>query len=291
MEAVRKSGFEYHIPGTVDEAVHLLSQYGVSAKLMAGGTDLIPRYKAGITTPGHIVSIRGIRELDYIKFDKEAGLRIGAAAVLHDIERHPDVLRYFPMLYQGVHSMASAQIRNAGTLVGNICNAVPSADTAPALLALDAMVRLAGPSGERLVPIDEFFTGVCSTVVREDELAVEVIVPMVPENAEMNYYKNTVRRALDLAIVGVGVCIMAQEGVCTHIRIGLGAVAATPRRAVHAEEFIMGRKLTRELVEKAAVIASVEDCLPISDIRATKEYRTELVRLSVRDGILAGMKE
>lgn len=281
--------FVFHNPSTVAEAVALLEQYQGKAKVIAGGTDLVPKYKAGVIHPEHLINIKSIQSLNYVTFDETAGLRIGAAAALHDLERETVIQGRYPMLYQGIHSMASTQIRNAGTLVGNICNAIPSADTAPALLALKATVKITGAAGTREVPVEEFFTGVCRTVVGETEMVTEVVVPVPDDGVVMNYYKNTVRRGLDLAMVGVAVYINAKEGVCQEIRIGLGAVAATPRRAFNAEKLLLGKKLTAELIEEAAAVASREDCAPITDIRATKEYRQELVRLSVRDGICACM--
>jgi len=290
MSAKSTSNFEYHAPASVGEVVELLDKYGENAKLISGGTDFIPKMKALVLTPDHVISLKNVKGLSYIDFDCSKGLRIGARTTLRNLENHPVVRAVYPVLYQGIHSMASTQVRNRGTMVGNICNAVPSADTAPALLVLNAIVKIVGPKEERTVPIEKFFTGVCKTVVAPNELVTEVALPAVPEGAVMNYFKSSTRRALDLAIVGVAANIIAEDGICKDARIALGAVAVTPKRANKTEEMLIGKELTEELIDRAALFAANEECNPISDVRASEEYRRELVRLSVRDAVKAALK-
>lgn len=281
-----KTNFEYHVPHDIQETLELLSRYGDSCKLIAGGTDLIPKLKAGVAKFDHMISLKNIDALQTVSFDPAAGLTIGGCANLRDVENNADVQKYYPALVTGIHSMANTQVRNRGTVVGNICNAVPSADTAPALLVYGAQVKIRSVNGERVVPIEEFFTGVCRTVLAADELVTEVFLPLPADNAFSIYYKYAVRKALDLAMIGVAAYVTVDEHkVVTDVKLALGAVATTPKRAWKAEEMILGKELTDELILAAAKTASQEDCAPISDIRATAQYRQEMVRVHVRDAL------
>lgn len=281
-----KTNYEYHVPADVEETLSLLEQYGSDCKLIAGGTDLIPKLKAGIAKFSHMISLKQVEELTHISFDPSRGITIGANVDLRTTEANEYVQKYYPALYTGMHSMANTQIRNRGTIVGNICNAVPSADTAPALLVYGAEVKILSNRGERIVPIDQFFTGVCKTVLEPDELITEIFIPLPNEKAVSVYYKYAIRKALDLAMVGVAVNVTVDEELAVQeARIALGAVAVVPKRAAHAENLILGRKLTDELILQAAEVAAREDCAPISDIRATAEYRRKMVAVHVRDGL------
>lgn len=277
--------FTYHEPATVEELLKLLDTYSGSVKLIAGGTDLIPKMKARVAHYDHVVSVKGIPELNYARYEED-GLHIGCAITLHDLEMLPVVQEKYPALFDGVHSIASTQIRNSGTMVGNICNAVPSADSAPALVALNAQIHAVSSNGSRMIPADQFFTGVCKTVLEPNELVTEVIVPAPKKNSGCHYISYTLRKALDLAMVGSAVQIEMEGEVCKDIRIALGAVAPTPKRAPAAESVLRGKVLTEELVREAAEKAASEDCSPITDMRATQEYRREIVKIITRDAIL-----
>lgn len=282
-----KTNFEYHVPSSLSETLDLMSQYKDDCKVIAGGTDLIPKLKAGIAKFSHMISLKNIDELKKITFDPKAGITIGANVDLRTTEANEYVQKYYPALYTGMHSMANTQIRNRGTIVGNICNAVPSADTAPALIVYGAEVKiLSKERGERIVPIDEFFTGVCKTVLEPDELVTEIFIPLPDENASSVYYKYAIRKALDLAMIGVASNITVDEDmVVQKAKIALGAVAVIPKRAEKTEAMILGQKLTDDLILKAAKTAGEEDCAPISDIRATAEYRRKMVTVHVRDAL------
>ena len=277
--------FAYHAPNTVEEAVELLAEYGSEAKVFAGGTDLLPKMKAQVLSPKHVISLKNIQSLRYLEFDEENGLRFGAAVPIRKVENFPPVKQYYPALYEGAHSIASTQIRNAGTLVGNICNAVPSADSAPGMLVLGAVLHVVSIRGKRELPIHELFTGVCKTSLAPDELVTGITIPTPAKNSANCYIPFTVRHALDLAMVSSAVNLTMEDGICKDVKIALGAVAITPKRADNAEALLMGQKLTDELIEKAAEVASTQDCSPITDLRATREYRTELVRILTRDAI------
>jgi len=279
------SDFEYHVPKNVKEVLELLDAYGEKAKVIAGGTDLIPKMKGGALHPSHVISLKEVDELNYIKYDEKEGLDFGCMATIREIENHPVIREKYKALADGTCCIASTQIRNRGTVVGNICNAVPSADSAPALLALGAKVVIKSVKGERVVPIDDFFVHVCKTVLEPNELVTNVVIPVLPAGTGSVYYKYAVRKALDLAMVGVAAMVTMEGDICKDARIALGAVAITPKRAPVAEEIIIGQKLTDELVEEAAHCASGNECSPITDMRATRDYRSEMVRILTRDAI------
>lgn len=281
-----KTNFEYHVPGTLRETLELLDRYGAACKVIAGGTDLIPKMKAGIAKFEHLISLKNVEELKHLSFEPEKGIHIGANVDLRTTEQDETVRQYYPALFQGMHSMANTQIRNRGTVAGNICNAVPSADTAPALLAYEAEVVIMSKAGKRVVPIGEFFTGVCRTVLKPEELVTEIFIPLPDREAYSIYTKYAIRKALDLAMIGVAVNVtLDADKVVRDAKIGLGAVAITPKRAPKAEALLLGQKLTEELIGQASETASREDCAPISDIRATADYRRRMVYVHVRDAL------
>ena len=276
---------EYLAPKSLKETLSLLSQYGVRAKVFAGGTDLVPKLKRReFGTPEYLIDLKNIPDWDYINYSLESGLKIGPLASIRSIENSPVIKEKFNVLAEAARSMASVQIRNRGTIAGNICNAVPSADSAPALLTLDARLKLVSTKGERTVNINDFFTGPSTTVLKADEILTEIQIPSQPASAGGKYLKLTPRSAMDLAIVGVAIQILADCGTCNEIRIALGAVSPTPMRAKKAENFLKGQGLTPDLIGKTAEIAGTE-CSPITDHRASKEYRCEMVKVLTKRAI------
>jgi carbon-monoxide dehydrogenase medium subunit len=277
--------FDYLSPQTIGEALALLARHGKKARLMAGGTDLVPKLKRrSVQVPEYIIDLKGIPGLDYIKYKKGDGLKIGALATINDVEKSVVIREKYNILFQAAESMASPQVRHRGTIAGNICNAVPSADTAPALLALEAKVKLVSKKGERTVDLIDFFKGPSETVLKPDELLAEIEVPDLPLGSRGKYLKLTPRRAMDLAVVGVAVMMIPDGGRYGDVRIALGAVSPTPMRAKDAEEIVRGQKPDAGLIEKAATTAAAS-CCPINDHRASAEYRTEMVRVLTRQAI------
>jgi carbon-monoxide dehydrogenase medium subunit len=277
--------FNYLAPRTLDEALSLLSQYKGRAKVIAGGTDFVPKLKRReIRPPQYVIDLKGIPGLDYIKYDADSGLSLGALVTIGTVETSPTIREKFSVLAQAAQSMASPQVRNRGTIAGNICNAVPSADTAPALLTLEARLKLISQKGERIVNIEHFFTGANQTALTDEEILQEIQLPAPPPNSNGIYLKLTPRRAMDLAIVGVAVVVIAEDRVCSDIRIALGAVAPTPIRAKGAEGILKGQKLDEEVIEKAAQTATKES-QPIDDHRASAEYRRDMVKVLTKRAI------
>ncbi len=274
--------FEYLAPRNIEEALFMLFQYGEEAKVIAGGTDLLLKMKKREITPQYLIGLKGIQGLNYIEYTEARGLRIGPLTTIHAIETSPVVNERFPALAQAAYSMASAQIRNMGTVMGNICSAVPSADTAPPLIALGAKLRVAShKNGERSIPVEKLFAGPAETVLNPDELVLEVQVPKPAAHTGSAYFKHTLRSAMDLAIVGVAAVVTSGSRTCKDIRIALGAVAPTPIRAKKAEKVLKGKAFTSRSVGQAAQAAAAES-RPITDIRGSIEYRRGIVEVLTR---------
>jgi CO/xanthine dehydrogenase FAD-binding subunit len=284
--------FCYHEPKTIKETCSLLSQYGEQARVLAGGTDLIPKIKNGLAVPGHVVNIKKIPSLEIIE-ERENGLRIGALVLISEITNNSLIRNRFPILGTAAASIGSLQVRNLATIGGNICNAAPSADMAPGLLALDSTVKIAGVEGHREISLEEFFLGPGKVALGIGEILTEIDVPFLPPNAKQVYLKHTVRRAMDIAVVGVAVCLSFEEKTshCKHARIALGAVAPTPIRAKKTEQMILGKKLEDINLDSIQEMVRME-VAPISDVRGSANYRSEIVSMLTARAIKSlGIKE
>lgn len=276
--------FKYLTPETLKEACNLLAEYGSDAKVMAGATDLIPPMKDKAIKPECLIDLNNISGLDYLEFDAAEGLKIGALTKLRTIETSDLVKEKNPAVAHAAKVVASTQIRAKGTMVGNICNASPSCDTAPILLAQGAKILVQGPEKERVIPIEEFFVGVKKTALETGEIVTGIVIPTLAENEKAVYMKHAVRKAMDLAIIGVAAKIKVENGICTDAKITLGAVATTPIRAPKAEAILIGKELTDEVITEASV-AAMDSCNPISDIRASAEYRKDMIRVFTKRAI------
>jgi CO/xanthine dehydrogenase FAD-binding subunit len=270
--------FDYYEPRTVEEASRLLFEFGSDVSILAGGTDLIPKMKNGLMMPNHIVNIKKIPDLDFIKGEGGTLLRVGALTLISELAIHPLLSERFPVITTAARSIGSLQVRNLATLGGNLCNGAPSADMAPGLLVMDSWVKVIGPSGDREMPLEEFFIGPGRINLRKGELLTEICVPFPPANTKQLYLKHTVRRAMDIAIVGVAVSLSFEEKteVCRKARIALGAVAPTPVRAKRTEEIILGKKLSGIPLSTVGDMVS-QEVAPITDVRGSAGYRSEIV--------------
>ena len=270
--------FEYHAPTSLDEALKLLAQYGTKARVFAGGTDLFGAMKRREIVPEHLINLKGIAGLKGIDHDEEEGLSIGGLTLLGDLERSQIIKDKLTILRDALNVLASPQIRNLGTIGGNLCGAVPSADTLPPLIASGASVKLTGNKEERTVLVEQFFKGPRESVLRNDEILTQIIIPNPPENSGGAYIKLMTRNALELAIVGVGVHLrLDKDGkTCQKAKIALGAVAPTPIRAHLAEAVLNNQVINADQAGKAGKVASSE-ASPISNVRASKEYRMEMI--------------
>lgn len=278
---MRLSKFDFHAPKTISEAIELLQSKGPDARLMAGGTDLLMKMKHGAVKPPCLISLKSIPGLNAIRFDESAGLDIGATALLSEVAEHPDILRHYPTVAQAARATANVQVRNMGTVVGNLCNASPAADNPPIHMAMRAVVLIEGPGGKRELPLDEFFRGPGVTALLPAEIVTGVRVPRMPENAGTAYHSLSARGKLDCNAVGAAVMLTLKGSICEDVRLFISACGPTPLRGKKAEELVRGKELTEEIAAKAGAQAAAES-RPITDLRASADYRTEMVAVLTR---------
>ncbi len=264
--------FNYFSPSSLGETFKMLSDYKGKSRLLAGGTDLLVKMKKGAVSPDVVVDLSKISELSFIEL-AGGNLRIGGLTRLADIGESSLVREKAPALAEAIDVLASSQVRNRATIAGNLCNASPAADTAPPLLVLDASVKLRSPDGERIVPLAEFFLGPEQTVAKPDEGLTEVIIPL--QEGSSAFIKLGRRKAFTLSVTSVAAFTRVKDGRFEEVRVALGAVSPTPMRARKVEEALKGKEVNEENIEKAAE-AVKEECCPITDVRASAEYRTEM---------------
>jgi CO/xanthine dehydrogenase FAD-binding subunit len=272
---VNVPSFEYLRATSLEQACALLSAHRKQAMILAGGTDLLVKMKHRRLVPPYLIDIKRIPGLDYIRYEAGDGLRVGPLASIESVKRSVAVRKKYPVLHQAAAYMATIAIRNQATLVGNICNGSPSAETAPALIVLDAKARIVGPRGERIVPVEDFFTGPGTTVLEPEEVVAELWIPEPPAGSAAVYQKHS-RRRMDVAMVGVAALVVPDGDACGDIKIALSAVAPTPIRARRAESVVRGKIPTEALIAAAAREAVCES-RPITDIRGTAEARKNIV--------------
>jgi len=276
------SRFEYAAARTVEEAV---SRWGESpgAAYLAGGTDLLTQMRIGKRAPRLLIDIKRIEDLSAIRERTNGDLSIGAAVPLAAIAEHPIVRERYPLLAECCTRVGARPLRSRATMIGNICNASPAADTAVALLALDAEAAACGPSGSRAIRIADFFAGPGETSLLPGELVTEVVLPLAASGWRGAYFRLSRRRGMDLATVGVLVARSNGEDPGRH-RVALASVAPTPLRVPEAEACL--DRNGAAAAPRAAEIAR-EACRPITDLRGTAAYRREMVGVLVRRGAAA----
>lgn len=278
---MRLPRFEYAAPKTLKEALDLLARGGDGCAPFAGGTDVMVKMGHGLAAPSMLVALKEIAGLNVIQFDPSKGLSIGATALLVEVAEHPDVLKYYPAMAQSARKTANTQIRNMATLAGNLCNAAPSADNAPVLLARGAEVEIASLKGARRLSLDDFFKGPGRTALNQGEILTHVLVPPPAKAMGASFQWISARGKVDISAVCVGVKVRVQNDLLRDVRIALGAVGPTPMRAKKAEALLEGKKGTEALMAKAALKAS-EESMPITDVRASAEYRRNMVEALTR---------
>ena len=272
--------FEYLEARTLRQAISLLQRHGDEAQIVAGSTDFLVRWRQGVWQPKYVVNIGRIASLGRISYSRRLGLRLGALVSLRNLETHVQVRRNYPAISAAASSFAGVQVRNLATVGGNVCNASPAGDTLPALLAFDAQCKIVGPTGQRWVALDEFFSGPGQTVLKGGEILTELKLPPALPNTGSLFIKHSPRGAMDIATLGVASVISLEDKgqVCRNVRIGLGAVAPTPIRASSAESILWGREVTPELIRSAAEAARAE-AKPIDDVRGSAEHRQDMVEV------------
>ncbi|MDG2316368.1 MAG: FAD binding domain-containing protein [Gammaproteobacteria bacterium] len=271
---------DYIAPNSAEAAVALLSENGESACPLAGGTDLVVDLKHA---PGDIELLVDVSRIDEFRGieETEDGLRIGSMVTYGEIMSNPICLEKTPAIVDASHTIGAVQTRNLGTIGGNLVTCVPSADSAPALMVLDAEVTVAGLDGKRRMPIEDFFVGPRKTSLEPYELLVDIWIPKKNLGKPSDFYKFGLRKGQALALVNAAAAIDIKKGKIIDPRIALGAVAPTPIRALKAEALLANEKPTPELIVEASEIA-VTECKPIDDFRASLKYRQQLVRTLTR---------
>ena len=271
--------FTFLAPTTLTEACALLEKHQGKIKIKAGGTDMIVRLSHRAVKPDFLMTLKKIPDLNEISYSPESGLTIGALALLREVEISPLVLEQAPMLARAAQATATVQIRNMGTVMGNVCNASPSADNIPTLVAMNASIIASSGTKEREIPIDEFFLGPGRSALQANEIAVAIKVPKLATKSGVSYQKISARSKVDIAAVNIGALITLNEaGECQAVRISMGAVGPTPLRAAQAEKFLLGKKIMDDTLAEAGRLAA-EDASPISDVRASREYRKLMVEV------------
>lgn len=282
---------EYHRPQDLAQAVDILSRFGNRARVIAGGTDILPRRPGvkKIDNINHLVDISKLG-LNYLKKENDH-IRIGAATDINTIGASPVILSDpYRALSEAATSHSTSTIRNRATVGGNLCNASPCADLALPLLVLDAILVAAGPKGKRHIPIESFFKGVNFSALNREEVLLEIRIPLCSEKAGTAFLK--LRRhhtAIDMAVVNVATLLTCKKERCKAARIALGSVAPISFRAKKAESVLVGAELSEEIIQKAAALAA-EEAKPIDDVRATATYRKKMVAVLVRRSLENSMR-
>lgn len=278
--------FECISAASVAEVLEVLSREGERAKVLAGGTDLITRIRMGKEeAPDYVVSLRRLTELNYLSTGEGNSLSLGALATLKAVEGDDRVKQEFTALAEAAAAVGSVQVRNVGTVVGNICSASSAADTAVALLSLGASARVIGPQGERNVDLTDFFAAPRRTCLATGEMVKEVCLPAAKERTGGTFLRVSPRRAMDCSVAAVAATVrLGEADEIEEVTIGLGAVAPTPVRAKSAEQILRGEKPAQKVLDAAAE-AAVWECQPIDDIRGSGDYRRQMVRVLVRRAV------
>jgi aerobic carbon-monoxide dehydrogenase medium subunit len=273
---------QYMRPRSIEETLDNLTEFGEDAKLVAGGQSLMVLLHEGLISPRVLISLSGVTELGGISIDGEA--RIGALATHTQVLSHPGIRASWPVLAEAEQTVSSTQIRNRGTLCGNLAHAYPTSDPPAALLAVDAVLTLRSPRGTRQVPAGDFALGPLATVLEPDELVTAVTLPPQPAGARYAYLKYA-QRPLDFAIIGVAVRLAVDpEGRCRHVRIALNGAASRPVRAVEAEQILEGAAAGAGSAGMLAVAAdsAARQSDPLDEVFESSAYRREMVRVYVR---------
>ena len=283
------SDLRYEAPETVEAAIRLLADAGGTARALAGGTDLLVQLHTGAVRPALIVDLKRIPALTRVEAD-ESGFRIGAAVPGAVLGKNAAVKAAWPGVVEALELIGSTQIQGRASLGGNLCNGSPAADAVPALIAAGATCEVAGPGGNRSVPVEEVVTGPGRLSLDKGEIVVSFVLPKPPPRAGDAYLRFIPRTEMDIAVVGAGVALALDEaGVCAHARLGLGAVAPTPLLVEAGAKALIGGAVDDAALARLAAAASAA-CDPIDDKRGTVEYRIKVAGVLARRAALAALE-
>ena len=271
----------YEAPESIDAAVGLLAGAPGQARVLAGGTDLLVQLRAGLIEPDLVVDVKKIKELRQISAEN-GGFRIGAAVSGAELGEHPEVRKLWPGVVEAVELIGSTQIQGRATMIGNMCNASPAADSVPAMIAAGAKASVVGPNGRREVPVEDICIAPGRTSLAKGEIVVSVLLPGRPPHSGDAYLRFIPRTEMDIAVVGAGVNLSLDDaGICRAARLSLGAVAARPLLVAEGGAALVGTPVGEPALARLAEAASAA-CKPIDDKRGTIEYRIKVAGVLAR---------
>ena len=273
--------FDYARPRTLDEAAKLLAEHGEKARILAGGTDILVQLRAGVRAAEMVVDVKEIPELNEIRWDESRGLTLGAAVPCYRIYENADIKQHYPGIIDVASLIGGTQIQGRASFGGNLCNAAPSADAIPVMIALEAAGRIVGPSGERTVAVEDFCTAPGRNVLQAGEMLVSIHFPAPKPNSGAHYMRFIPRNEMDIAVAGVGVSVVLDNGNFASARVALASVAPTPLFVKEVGEALAGQPANSESIQRAAEIAK-EAAKPIDDMRGTIRYRKHLCEVLTR---------
>ena len=275
--------FSYAAPASLAEATSLLAQANGRAKLLAGGTDILVQLREGLRDADLVIDIKKIPELMELSYSPTKGLRLGASVPCYRIYENIEISKAYPALADATRIVGGWQIQSRASIGGNLCNSSPAADTIPALIALGATCIIAGPKGQREVKVEEFCTGPGKNVLQPGEMLVTLVFAPPATKSGSAYERFIPRNEMDIAVAGSGSWLqLSSDGTTVErARIGLAAVAPTPKFAAEASQWLSGKPATAESFAEAGEIAKTV-ATPITDMRGPAEYRTHLVGVLVK---------
>ena len=278
-------------PQTIDEAVKLLADSNGQAKPLAGGTDLIVQLRVGDprVNANNVIDIKGIPELNELSYDAKNGLTIGAAVPLYKIYNDANVKKYYPAIIDSASLIGGTQIQGRASLGGNLCNAAPSGDGIPNLIAHGAIATIVGPNGTREANVEDICIGPRKTSIEDNELLVSINFPINPSGFGASYLRFIPRNEMDIAVAAAGVSVVIENGKFTNARVSLASVAPTPLFVKEAGDVLIGKSVSSEAIGEAAVLAK-NAATPISDMRGTAEYRKHLCEVLTQRALDAAIE-
>lgn len=279
----------YLAPQTLDEAIQAYAAAAGAARILAGGTDLLVQMRAGVLKPGLIVDIKKIAETTSIEETADGGFRVGAAVAGAVLAEHPRFGKVWPGVLEGINLIGSTQVQGRASPGGNLCNGSPAGDSVPALVAAAAIVTVKGPNGERQLPVENVPVAPGRTSLLPGEIVVSFTFPARPKGSSDAYLRMIPRTEMDIAVVGCGVSLTLDNGICTAARVALGAVAPTVLLVKDAADALIGSRLDAAALEKAAAACSAA-CRPIDDKRGTIVYRTKVAGVLLKRTVAIAAK-
>ena len=280
---------DYEAPKSLGEALNLMSQHGDRARPLAGGTDILVQLRAGARDPNVLVDVKAIPELNEISYSPASGLTLGSAVECYKIYANSEVSNAYPGLIDCASLIGGTLIQGRASIGGNLCNAAPSGDSIPLMIALGVTARLASSTGTRDVPVEEFCTAPGRTVVQPDELLVSLHFPPPVPNSGARYIRFIPRNEMDIAVVGAGVSVVLDNGNIKSARVALASVAPTPIFVKEAGDALAGKPATDESIRVASQLAS-DAATPITDMRGTIEFRKHLCEVMTRRALHAAIE-